>query len=621
MRNAIIIGTSGHIDHGKTALVEMLTGENGDRLPEEKKRGMTIDLGFTNWKIDADKVVAFIDVPGHEKFIKSMVSGAAGIDAVLLVVAADEGVMPQTDEHFQILKHLPVTFGAVVVTKCDLAEADQILHTDAAIQELVKNSFLEGSPIFHSRIDAPEMIKTALKSFFLNLMQDLPERDSQAVSRFYADRVFSVKGHGRVVTGTLLEGDLCTGDTVFVYNGETEFQAKARNVQVHGADVQCAHAGQRVAVNLSEGSVARGSLIASAPVFEPSVTLDVWIEIDKGQLRHWQRLRLHHGTSEILCRLAAKNKAAIESGKRTLAQLRLEKPIYAKVNDAFVLRSFSPIETLGGGRIINPMAIRGKWADAHSHDSELIQVVRHLPQPFEKEFLMSRLSLDASQAEIAWVHAVNQGEILSAGAPFFCTASWHQEKKQLILDEISEYHLIFPLRFGIPMETLRSKSGIASKVIFRNFVEKYTRNGQFKIKDNEVALANREIIYTREQERLKAHILQAVHTAGGVPLPNKDLMESHSDKKAFWEMLYHLINIEILVKINGETVMDAAHYVACREALVRMISDHGAVTVAAFRDAMGISRKNSVILLEHFDAVQLTKRIDNKRILLNLNLS
>ncbi|MDN5352943.1 MAG: selenocysteine-specific elongation factor [Clostridiales bacterium] len=622
MRDTLVVGTAGHIDHGKTTLVEMLTGENGDRLAEEKARGMTINLGFTHWTLDSDHTIAFVDVPGHEKFVKTMVAGAIGIDAVLLVVAADEGVMPQTEEHFRILLHLPVVTGAIVVTKCDLADEARLSETEAEIRALTKGSFLEGAPIFRSDFRNPERIKRSLSDFFIQLMSEMTIAEGQTVSRLYTDRVFTVKGHGTVVTGTLLDGRICLGDTLYVYTPARVIQVKVRNLQVHGSDVNCVHSGQRAAINLSESGAEKGSLISSSPDYEPSDTMDVWVEVDpqvKEGISHWQRLRLHHGTSEILCRIALKGKGTIASGESAAAQLRLENPIYAKAHDVFVLRRFSPVETLGGGYIIHPKGERGKWQEAIDTEDDLrvlMHTAERLNQPFERRSAEEAVPLDGNQMKSAWEEALKTGEIKALDGDRFCTGSWFEAVSESVLKETFAYHKAFPLRRGILLETLRSRIKGLDKNTFKKVVAELTASEQLRVTGNDAALFNRTVDYSPEMNRVKEAIMKAVREADGAPIGIKALEPSTGDKKAFTEMLYHLINIEILVKINEETVMDAAKYLNCRTSLIQTLNESGTITVAEFRDQMGISRKNSVILLEHFDAVHLTKRMEDKRILL-----
>jgi len=364
MKN-IIVGTAGHIDHGKSALVRALTGTDPDRLPEEKKRGITIDLGFADLEID-DLRLGFVDVPGHERFVKNMLAGAHGIDVLALVIAADEGVMPQTIEHFDICRLLGVNKGVVVITKTDLVDEEMLLLVQEDARELVAGSFLDGAPIVpvSSRTGAGlERLRSTLKT----IADEVPPKSSDLVTRLPIDRAFSMKGFGAVVTGTLISGEIAEGAALDLL--PKGISVRVRGAQVHGKAVEKARAGQRTAVNLAGVDVEqleRGMVLTEPKTLHPTQIIDARIDVlanaSRG-VRSRSRIRLHIGATEVLGRVRVLDQPAeISPGHSALAQLRLEVPIVAVHNDRFIIRSYSPSETIAGGVVLDPLASkhRGK---------------------------------------------------------------------------------------------------------------------------------------------------------------------------------------------------------------------------------------------------------------------
>ena len=362
----IIVGTAGHIDHGKTTLIKALTGRETDTLDEEKKRGISINLGFTFFDLPSGKRVGIVDVPGHEKFIKNMLAGASGLDMVMLVVAADEGVMPQTVEHIDILSFLNIKNGLIVLTKSDMVEEEFRELVKEDIKERMKGTFLEDAEILEvdsvSKRGIPELIQK-----LDDMSEQIEEKNENSPARLNIDRVFTIKGHGTVVTGTLLEGKISVDDDLVVY--PENLKAKIRSIQVHGEDENTAYAGQRTAINISnvkKDEIGRGDVLAAPDSLEESMMLDVKMNIIKHvdkTLKHWDRLRLYHGTREILCRAVPLDKEEIAPGESGFVQLRLEESIVSKKGDTFVVRSYSPMATIGGGVIIDASPKKHKRFD------------------------------------------------------------------------------------------------------------------------------------------------------------------------------------------------------------------------------------------------------------------
>lgn len=361
MSKNIIIGTAGHIDHGKTTLIKALTGSDTDRLKEEKKRGISIDLGFTSFKINDSKIAGIIDVPGHEKFLKNMLAGVSGMDLILLVVSAEEGIMPQTQEHLDILNLIGIKKGIVVITKADKVEADLMEIVKEDIAESISNSFLHDAPLVEvdsiSRKGIQELIDIIDK-----MTEDFEEKNIEAPARLFVDRVFSVKGFGSVVTGTLVEGKLKIDDQIYIY--PDKLPGRIRGIQVHSSSTREAYAGQRVAVNLANISVdqvKRGDILYSDDSLPSSMMIDTKLSVLKNSskdLEHWDRIRIYHGAREILGRAVPLNSEKIPRGETGFVQIRLEEKLSSKENDHIIIRLYSPMETIGGGIIIDPDTVK-----------------------------------------------------------------------------------------------------------------------------------------------------------------------------------------------------------------------------------------------------------------------
>lgn len=631
MRQHVIVGTSGHIDHGKTSLVKHLTGIDADRWLAEKQRGITIDIGFAHTKLPDDRTVGFVDVPGHERFIRNMLAGAAGMDLIMLVVSAEEGFKPQTLEHLQILKHLNIEKGIVVFTKADLVdeEALELIHLEA--DEHLKGTFLENAPrlaysIYNEK--AKEDLLLLIQES-ANALERIPVHPS---SRLSIDRVFTMKGHGTVVTGTLIEGTISLGESLWVYPLEKEVRVKG--VQVYGETVSQAYSGQRVALNITcdKDELHRGYVITSINGWEPSHVIDVNISADNGTLHHWQRLRLYHGTSEILCRVATVNQAEIQSGN---VQLRLESPIFCKVNDVFVVRNFSPMFTLGGGKIINPKA---KKHVVSMYDESLNlegQISDRLIELFEQEWhpfvcsdkLFEQLPYETEMCVQAFEALKNEGFVLKLNETQWMTLRYWEKLQETVLELLLNHHKENPLKSGMERETLRSRlnqilyKGLKGKLSaseFSNVLDLLKLEKKIEIKGSFVREYSFKVILSKEAENIKRTLISDVKSSGVKPYAIKDILSKDPKrKKLIEEVLYHLINEGFLVKINEEVVLHETHYKTCKKELIAYLLSHPSITVADYRDRLDISRKASVDLLEHFDRELVTKRVENTRILLN----
>lgn len=626
MRDTLVVGTAGHIDHGKTSLIKDLTGIETDRLADEKRRGITIELGFAYLRLNEHQLISFVDVPGHERFVKSMLAGAMGMDVVMLVVAADEGFKPQTYEHLNILSHLNVKKGIVVLTKCDLVTREDIEFKKAEINEILQDTFMAHSPIVEYSIK-DKTCKIHLVDVLETYMSDIDKDVTHTSSRLSIDRVFSVKGYGTVVTGTLIEGKIKVGEVIKHYPSHGDIRIKG--IQVHNENVDEATFGQRVALNLAveKDTVERGDVLSSSDQIPETQIIDVRLKTDAGieaPIKHWQRLRLYHGTREILCRIAIKDQQSIDGNTELVVQLRLESPLYCKINDPIIIRNFSPVITLGGGRIVNTHARKHVLSNSSSSvDDEVLKILENTQQPFEmKDEIYHSLPFTIDQCLIAFDHLIQNGELVKMSGNTYASTKWWLMIENRFMTILIEFHKDNPLRAGMDRETLRSKlnhelkpvniskgdyGAIVSKLMSENKIES---SGQL-IKD-----PKHEVKYSIREKSIIDRQLELVSTNDLKPTAISELIVHSDPKKLQEEILYHLINREILVRISEEAVLSKKAYSMCKKYLMDHFEKHEFLTVAEFRDLLDISRKASVELLEHFDRENITKRIENKRILI-----
>lgn len=623
MNRHLVFGTAGHVDHGKTSFIKSLTGMDTDRLEMEKERGITIENGYAHLTLSSGATVGFIDVPGHEKFIKTMLAGAMGMDAVILIIAADEGIKPQTLEHLNIIKHLNVKKGFVLITKTDLSDDLSINKLKCDIVELVKGSVFESSPILSYSIMHPEC-KSAVVLEIEQIANANYERSKHASSRLHVDRVFTRKGFGTVVTGTLIEGEIKTGETLYAYPGDNVCRVKGIHVYGHPSTV--VYYGQRAALNLSVplDAIKKGDVLSSQSTFKPTMIIDIAFKADT-QVTHWQRLKLYHGTREVLCRIVLPGGKSIEANTQINVQLRLESPIYCKNNDKVVLRNYSPTQTIGGGKVLNAYAKKKKSAmhikDTAIEMNEIIETLKLSTIVFEyTSNTFAGTSLSILRARDLFNDLLEQELVLKLEDPYMILTSQYSKIKTIALNEVRLYHQTYPLRVGIPRETLRSK--ISKQINYTLSAKEFTFVLKQLISDLEwvekgdfIALNTFKHSYSKQEKQLMDSILNQVKCHPQHLVAFAELEKSSFNKILIKEMLNHLINYEFLVKINDEYVIDVKEYLSCKEQLIHYLSKHDYIEVASYRDLLGFSRKSTVTLLEHFDKIQLTQRIDNKRII------
>ncbi len=637
--HSIIVGTAGHIDHGKSALVRALTGKDPDRLPEEKKRGITIDLGFAD--LDLGEVrIGFVDVPGHERFVKNMLAGAHGIDVVALIIAADEGVMPQTREHFDICRLLDVRKGLIVITKTDLVEEELLPLVRDEAEELVSGSFLEGAPVLavSARTGSGfDELRAALRQVAL----EVPARSSAMVARLPVDRAFTMKGFGAVVTGTLVAGEIGEADDLELLPGAT--RVRARGVQVHGAAVQRAVAGQRTAVNLGgidAASIERGMVLAPVGRLRPTQVIDVYLDVLRNApraLRSRARVRVHLGAAEVLGRLRVLDDAgAIEPGASGFAQLRLESPIVALPDERFIIRSYSPSLTIAGGRILDPFANKHRGKDL-AHVRELLRTLMEADGAARFAIYVGTAGDQGQRlADIAartgWndvflsgaaTEAEERGAVVDAEGVFIAAENF-ERLCRTALEAVTAHHQREPLTRGMARETLRERHfAHAAPEIFRAAITRLEQEGEL-VAERELLRARQHSLELSPGEAQLRDRLAQVYEKAALEAPSMDeAMErasvSSADRTHGRKILQVLIDSGVLVRVQGDLFFHRESLERLRTQLYAYAVSHEpdrTIDVAAFKDLARVSRKYAIPLLEYLDRERVTMRQGDRRVIL-----
>jgi selenocysteine-specific elongation factor len=634
--NSIVVGTAGHIDHGKSALVRALTGTDPDRLKEEKARGITIDLGFAHLGL-GDVDVAFVDVPGHERFVRNMLAGAGGIDAVLLVVAADESVMPQTREHFEICRLLHVPAGLIALTKCDAADADLIEIARLEVRELVAGSFLADAPVVPVSAKTGEGLE-GLRAELQALAARVPPRGAGRPTRLPIDRVFSMKGFGTVVTGTLVSGELAEGQELLAL--PRYMAVKVRGLQVHGAPTGHAGPGRRVAVNLGGvevGDLARGDTLTTSGALMPTGRFDAVLELLPGvrPLRHGARIRFHQGTTEVLGRVAVAAIRGAEGvpseilpGKSALARIRLEGPAVLTRGDRFILRAYSPPVTIGGGAVLDPHPPRGAIRTppgvarftrlaGSDPDPALMQFVDDAREAgLPRGALVSRAGLSPADAEAAVARVAADGRATVAGDRLVAPDRLRQLSARLV-EAVAAHHKAEPLSDGLPREEARERIfRRASPEVFEHVVGALAAAGKIVARER-LAMAGHALALTPDEAAARDAI-DAAHKAAGLAPPDLAAVASAAGVTGpvAERMAALLVRQKRLVRLGG--LLFHADALAELKAQVRALKGGGEarVDVAAFKARHGISRKYAIPLLEYLDRERVTRRVGDARVVI-----
>ena len=640
----IIVGTAGHIDHGKTALVKALTGIDADRLKEEKQRGITIDIGFADLAIN-DFSFGFVDVPGHERFVKNMLAGAHGLDLVMLVVAADESVMPQTREHFDICRLLRVKSGLVALTKSDMVDEELLELARAEVEDFVRDSFLEGAPIIAVSSRTGEGIEQ-MKAALVQLGTTVKPKTIAAVTRLPVDRAFSIKGFGTVVTGTLISGQLAVGDQVEVL--PAGIQTRVRNVQVHGHDTERAAAGQRTAINLqglNVEQVERGSVLAPAGRLQATSMVDARLEIlpsASRDLRQRARVRLHHGTAEVMARvvilgrgLAAEpgtqnpEPGVILPGGSALVQLRLESPITALPGDRFIIRSYSPQVTIGGGLIIDPLPekhrIRDSAARSRLEQLEAVDPIERLAVFVEMSGsrAMTEGEISARTGATDEQTAASAAELIRTGRAVEVTSmplilisgETYRDLASKVIEMLDAHHRREPLSLGLGREEVRDRVfGKVRPEIFRAVVARLVEEGKIAAERESLRLAQHKPALTDSEVTAKTALEAAFKAAGLQAGTLEETASAAGIKVELARKFYNLLSAERRLVRIGDFVFhtDAVEHL---KSLVRaQKSVNPRMDVSVFKQITGgLTRKYAIPLLEYLDRERVTRRLGNER--------
>ena len=625
MKN-IIIGTAGHVDHGKTALIKALTGIETDRIKEEKKRGITIELGFAYLDLPDGEKAGIIDVPGHEKFVKNMLAGAGGIDLALLVVAADEGFMPQTREHLGILSLLNISEGIIVVTKKDMVDEDWLEIVCDEVRQEVQGSFLENAQIIPVSSYTGEGIEQLRQAIFTMIDQKTQIKNLDVPFRIPVDRIFSVEGFGTVITGTLIEGTMKVGDPVTVYPSRIE--SRIRNLQVHSQNVQEAYAGQRVAVNLAglkKTDLNKGDVIAVPDSMHTTMMIDIHLTVLKDcdrEIRNATRLHLYHGARDILCKIVLLDRDSVGAGESCYAQLRLEEEIAVKTGDRFVLRFYSPVETIGGGVILDSNPFKHKRNDATVLESlklkeggsdreKISAVLRDYSARFETlDFLQIQTGIPKEQFDQQINKLIKDKVAFRVSDNVVIHTDYLNRLKDSAVKLLESYHKENPLREGMKKDEFRNKLIKYEDIsVVDKITDSLVNRKVLKYVNNCVALADFEVQQDNNQQEIENAFLQ-----GGFSPESPDQIAARFPKvKNFKQVLESLVNTGKLVRVEEKILLHADYYNKALTLAKEHVDQNGQITLAEMRDLMGASRKFAVAVLEYWDKRGITKKVGDAR--------
>ena len=630
---SVIVGTAGHIDHGKSSLVEALTGTHPDRLEEEKRRGITIDLGFAFLE-ESGVCFGFVDVPGHEHFVSNMLAGAAGIDLVLLVIAADESIKPQTREHFDICRLLGVKRGVVALTKIDLVDADTAGLVRLEIEEYLRSSFLEGAPI----VPVSARTRTGLSELKQALLAAAQQAEGKDVARYFRlpiDRAFAIKGFGAVVTGTLISGSVAPGDEVEVL--PVGKRLRVRGVQSGGKTVERAVAGQRTAVNLAgieHNALQRGMVLATPGKFRATRRIDTRLELLRSgpKMKHRSRVHFHSGTSEAVAELIFYAQKEVAPGQSAFAQLRLQDDVLVLPSDRFIVRQFSPVTTIGGGLVLDPLARRPTLRDTGR--AAFLEILERGDRPEVLAAMTDRavlgISFDEIVARTGWpeneIHSAAKKlaesgriKIVSAEPLVLLSGNSFAEVCQKIGARIEKFHKENALLPGIPREDLRSSLGRRVRPeTFRAALDELLAQKKLETQGEIVKRAGAAISLDPEEARAKEQIEKAFATASlAVPSVKEVLSKLPVETRRAEKLLQILLRDKILLRVTPELIFHHDALAQLRDRLSVFKKTKGdRISVPAFKELTGISRKYAIPLLEYLDRERVTRRAGDERVIL-----
>jgi len=638
----IIIGTAGHIDHGKTALVKALTGIDADTLPEEKKRGITIELGFIFMETPGvDRQIVFIDVPGHEKLVKTMVAGASNIDAALLVIAADDGVSAQTVEHFDILRLLGIESGIVALTKIDLVDSERVRAVAEDVKSLVAGTFMSDAPVIPVSSVTGAGVEEVRSTLF-SIGQCVRKRRDSGIFRMPIDRVFTMPGFGVVIAGTILSGQVGVGDRVEIF--PEGISARVRGIQVHSQSREESSIGRRTAINVQDvrkEQLRRGQCAAAPGSLSPTFRLDARLHFLKSaskELRNRSRLRLHVQTDEVICRVVLLDREVLLPGEAGLVQLMLESPTVALPKNRFIVRTFSPMQTIGGGQILDASPRRHKRFDLSAVEGleklegSLVDIVEQtfLNAGFEPKGLSAlAASIGAKENEVrsAVQELLQSGKLVKIAGGGSGTGRSVSEDRYLhvrpydeltakLVDLLKDYFGKNPYKLLMPLADLQSRFlKIAERQIFEGIIDDLCKKKTIYKKNSRMGLVGHEIKLRHGEQVLADEIEGIFREARFSPPLEEDVRKQiGAEPGAFTNLVDSLIERGCLVRLSDKVTYHSECVQAARGIVLEHIRKNGSITVAELRDKLGVSRKYALALLEHFDNIGLTRREGDKHV-------
>ncbi len=628
----IILGTAGHIDHGKTSLIKAISGTDTDRLKEEKERGITIELGFAALDLPGGQHLGIVDVPGHEKFVKNMVAGATGIDIVVMVIAADEGVMPQTREHMEICTLLGVKYGLVAVTKIDMVDEEWLELALEDIRDFVKGTFLEEAPVAAVSSTTgkgiPEFIET-----LDDMAAKIPDRPHSDLFRLPIDRVFTMKGFGTVITGTLISGQVKVGEPIMIY--PSGITSKVRGIQVHNQSAEQAAAGMRTAINfqgLEKEAIRRGEVLSKPGNLVASYMVDVslhYLTSNKKPLKNRTRVRFHTGTSEVLGNVILLDRKELLPDEGTVVQLRLDTPVALVKDDRFVIRSYSPVYTIGGGKVINPIPLKHKRfkpetvdnlkaLDDQAPDAIIaVQVAAAGYQGISFSHLKMMTNLPDKQLDKILQTLLSHKTLIQVEKEnrLYIHQNGFDKLKKDIQHQLAAYHKANPLRTGMPKEELKTKfSPLLTSKLFNLTLNQVIKEKDVAQEENMIRLASHAVSLGGKQADVRDKILKTYLKAGLQPPYFKELVKSlDSDTKRANDVLQHLVAEGTIIKVKEDLYFHSQAIKGLKNKLIEYLTAQGEITTPQFKEMTGVSRKYVIPLAEYFDATQVTLRVGDVR--------
>ncbi len=628
----IIMGTAGHIDHGKTSLIKAVTGTNTDRLKEEKLRGITIELGFASLDLPSGRHLGIVDVPGHEKFVKNMVAGATGIDIVVMVIAADEGVMPQTREHMEICSLLGIQHGMVALTKTDMVDEEWMELVMDDITGFTSDTFLEDAPI----VPVSSAKGTGIDDFVSTLdtlCKDIPDRMVSGLFRLPVDRVFSMKGFGTVITGTLMSGKVSVGDKVMLY--PSGITSKVRGVQVHSLSVEAAEAGMRTAVNfqgLDKDAVNRGQVLAKEGTLFSSYMVDVhltYLKSNKKPVKTRARVRFHAGTAEVMGLLVLLDREELLPGDSCTAQIRLDEPVATIRDDRFVIRSYSPVRTIGGGMVINPIPVKHKRfrqdvinglnqiveADPDDVIAYHVNAAGYKGVMFSHLLIMTHLPEKKLAARIQTLLSKNQLVLADKDRRVYIHNDVFEHLKTQIRNSLDAYHKANPLKPGMVKEELKTKFHQFSDTRLLTLVlNRMIKENTIVMEEDLIRMSGHKVALQVDQKKVRNDMVHIYQKSGLTPPYFRDVVKKLDvDPKQGLQVMMLLVDEGVIVKTKDDLYFHTDAMEKLKATLVDYLKKNEEITTPAFKDMTGASRKYVIPLIEYFDAINLTLRVGDVR--------